>query len=66
MALTLQEKVVKFLDVTSMPKSTFCKRIDLSTQSLNAWLRGELNLSKDTLGRIENYLRKFDSILEND
>ncbi|MCM1277117.1 MAG: hypothetical protein NC299_17445 [Lachnospiraceae bacterium] len=64
--MTLQEKTAELLTITGMPKTKFCQKVNLTTQSLNAWLRGTLNLSENTLGRIENYLSKFDSILEND
>ncbi len=62
--MTLQEKVQKFLGTTDMPKTTFCKKIDLTPQSLNAWLRGTLNLRDKTLNRITTYLEQFDSILK--
>lgn len=64
--MTLKEKISDFFVITGMPKTKFCQKVNLTTQSLNSWLHGTLNLSKDTLGRIENYLSKFDSILEND
>jgi len=58
-----KQKVRAFLEEFEMPKETLCKRLDISRQTLRLWLNGELNLSKTTIERIDNYLSKYDAIL---
>lgn len=58
-----KQKVRLFLAEFEMPKETLCKRLDISRQTLRLWLNGELNLSKTTIERIDNYLSKYDAIL---
>lgn len=58
-----KQKVQKFLDEFEMPKEKLCRRLGISRQTMYQWLNGQLNLSTETVNRIEKYMRKYDSIL---
>lgn len=66
MATDLKEKVSSFFSAIAMPKSEFCRRIELTPQALYSWQHDKLNLSEKTLKRIENFLAKYDAILQGD
>lgn len=40
-------------------KTSFCKRIDLSTSAYYAWKSGALKLSEETEERITRFLERF-------
>lgn len=55
----LKTRCINLLKALELPKTRFCKKIKISTQAFNAWLRGDLNLKDDTLQRIDEFLKKF-------
>lgn len=61
--MTLQNYVKKFLEITQMPKSAFCKNVDISNTTLFLWLRNERDLNISTENRIidfmQNYVKKL-------
>ncbi len=57
-------KTEAFFQTVCMPKVTFCQKVGISTSALYFWQKGTLNLSKKTLEKIENYLSKYDSIMQ--
>lgn len=59
MSKKLQVRIDNFLSELQVPVTKFCKKINLSTQSLYDWRKGKLNLSDSTLKRIDNYLTKY-------
>lgn len=59
MTKQLKERIDNFLTELQVPVTKFCKRINLSTQSLYDWRKGKLNLSDSTLKRIDEYLTKY-------
>ena len=59
MAITLSERVTAFLDELSITKTAFCRNVKLSVSSLWRWQHGELELSNETLQRIDDYLTKY-------
>ena len=59
-----KQKVRAFLKEFEMPKEKLCRRLGISRQTMYQWLNGELNLSSETVNRIEKYMRKYNSILE--
>lgn len=65
MAIELKEKVSSFFSAVAMPKSEFCRRIEISPQALYCWQHDKLNLSDDTLKRIDDFLAKYNGILQD-
>ena len=61
--MTTKEKLNVFFDEVGMTKTAFCKKICISTSSLRDWQTGRLRFSDATLGRIEDFLAKYDSVL---
>lgn len=59
MTKQLKDRIDNFLTELQVPVTKFCKRINLSTQSLYDWRKGKLNLSDSTLKRIDEYLAKY-------
>jgi len=55
----MKARILRFLNELQLPKTRFCRGIGISTQALNAWLRDDLNLSENTLKRIDDYLRRY-------
>ena len=55
----MKARILRFLNELQLPKTRFCRGIDISTQALNAWLRDDLRLSESTLKRIDDYLRRY-------
>jgi len=55
----LRKRVQNFLDELGVPLTTFCRKVNLSTQSIRQWVKYELNLSYETEKRIDEYLTKY-------
>lgn len=55
----MKTRIERFLSELGLPKTRFCKGVGISTQALNAWIRGNLKLADSTLTRIDNYLRRY-------
>ena len=49
----------KLLHELGISKTSFCKRIDLSTSAYYVWKSGTLKLAEETEGRISNFLEGF-------
>lgn len=56
----LKEKIKKFLEWSGMPKTVFCRRINISPSALYRYLKGDLYLSEETEQKIYDYLGQFD------
>lgn len=64
--MSTKEKVLAFLEEFEMPKEKLCRRLGISRQTMYQWLNGQLNLSSETVDRIEKYMHKYDSILKDE
>ena len=54
----LKQKVVKYLEISGVPQSTFSKKVGCSTHHFYEWLRGNREISDDLADRIQDYLDK--------
>lgn len=63
--MDIKQKVQAYLDEFGTPKEVLAKRLGISSQTLHKWLKGTLNLSTNTVARIEEYMSKYDNILDN-
>lgn len=59
MNMLLRDKVKRFLEITEINKTVFCKRADISSTSLNSWLKGERELSIKSENRLINYMTDY-------
>ena len=59
MNMLLRDKVKKFLEITEINKTVFCKRADISSTSLKSWLKGERELSIKSENRLINYMTDY-------
>ncbi len=57
--MKLIRRCCNFIDEFGVPITTFCRKINISTRAFYDWKRGKLNLSENTLKRIENYIGKY-------
>jgi predicted transcriptional regulator len=57
--MELVKRCCKFIAELGIPITVFCRKINISTQSFYDWKSGKLNLSANTLKRIENYIGKY-------
>lgn len=57
--MTLQNRVKKFLEITEIPKTVFCKNVGFSITTLSLWLRGERDLNSLTENRIIDYMTNY-------
>ena len=57
--MSLKERCANFLNEFDIPKTHFCKKIELSTVSYSKWQKGQLKLSNETEKRIDTYLLKY-------
>ena len=55
----LKDRVKRYIEITGIPKSVFCKRLGFTVQSLYLWLKDERRFSLETEERIKNYLAQF-------
>ena len=55
----LLERSQRFIDDLGIPVTKFCERVKLSTSGYYAWRNGQLKLSSETMGRIDNYLKQY-------
>lgn len=55
----LQDKVRDYLEKSGIPKTTLCKRLDISVTHLHKWLSGERNISDKLSADIQSYLDKY-------
>ena len=55
----LCKRCTKMMDDVGISKTSFCKRIALSTSAFYVWKAGNLELSKTTLDRIDTFLARF-------
>lgn len=56
----LKQRIVNHLERFGVAKTVFCKRVDLSYESLRRYLANEMNFSEETEQRITNYLDKVE------
>ena len=54
----LKEKVRKYIEMSGISKTLFCRRIGISTNHLYGWLKGNREISDELADRIQNYLDK--------
>ena len=57
--MTLKNRVQKFLELSEIPKSKFCKNIGISESSLYFWLKGQRDFNVKTEDRIADYLQNY-------
>lgn len=57
--MSLMNRVEKFINELGVSKSAFCQRVKLNVSTLWKWMHGQLELSNETLQRIDNYLTKY-------
>lgn len=55
----LKEQVKEYLEESGITKTLFCKRLDITTQHLNEWLKGNRSISDSLAGRIREYLDQY-------
>ena len=55
----LKDRSEKFMKELGVTVANFCRRIELSSGGYYAWKNGQLVLSKATLARIDEYLKKY-------
>ena len=46
--MTLQNRVKRFLEITEINKTKFCKNVGISITTLSMWLRGERDVNAST------------------
>lgn len=56
---TLKQRVQNYIEDSGIPRTTFCKRINISTGYLYKWLHNERTFSDEIVERIEAYLNKY-------
>lgn len=54
-----KRKIIKFLQVTKMPKTTFCKEVDISHTTLYLYIAGKRTLSADMIKRINHFMDDY-------
>lgn len=57
--MTLKNRVQRFLELSEIPKSKFCKNIGISESSLYFWLKGQRDFNVKTEDRIADYLQNY-------
>ena len=55
----LKQRVKNYIEDSGIPRTTFCKRINISTGYLYKWLHNERTFSDEIVERIEAYLNKY-------
>lgn len=55
----LREKVKVYLEESGIPKTTFCRRLGISTNHLYQWLNRGRNISDELRFKIMDYLKKY-------
>jgi len=56
---TLNERVLNFLEVTTMTKVEFARRTGMSVQTLYAWLNGSREISERLCGSISGFMSDY-------
>lgn len=56
---TLKKRVKQYLSDTGIPRTSFCKRVHISTTYLYKWLHDKRTFSEDVAERIDEYLKRF-------
>ncbi len=59
----MRTKVKKFLEISQMNKSVFCKKVDISITTLYTWLKGEREISENAEDRIRTFMAEYVSRL---
>lgn len=57
--MKLDQRCQAFIKELGVPVTKFCQNIKLSRTSLYDWMNGKINLSHQTLTRIDEYLKKY-------
>ena len=57
--MTLQNRVKRFLEITEINKTKFCRNVGISITTLSMWLRGERDVNANTENRIISYMQNF-------
>lgn len=57
--MELIKRCCNFIDEFGIPITVFCRKISISTKAFYDWKNGKLNLSDNTLTRIDNYLKTY-------
>ncbi len=59
MSEIMRNKVKKFLEISQMNKSVFCKKVDISITTLYTWLKGERDISENAENRIRSFMAEY-------
>lgn len=57
--MILRNKVKRFLEITEINKTKFCKNVGISITTLSMWLHGERDVNSATERRIIDYMTNF-------
>lgn len=57
--MELIKRCETFLNELGVPVVVFCRKVDISTTAYYSWRKGFLQLSNDTLQRIDSYLKQY-------
>lgn len=55
----LLDRIARIRDELGIPMTRLCRNMNISTHSIYAWKRGEINLKDETIKRIDDYLTKY-------
>lgn len=56
---SLKQRVQNYIEDSGIRRTTFCKRINISTVYLYKWLHDERTFSDEVVERIEAYLNRY-------
>lgn len=57
--MELIKRCCNFINEFGIPVTVFCRKVNISTKAFYDWQKGKLNLSSQTLERIETYIDKY-------
>ena len=55
----LKQRVQNYIEDSGIPRTTFCKRINISTVYLYKWLHNERTFSDEIVERLTVYLNRY-------
>lgn len=58
-----RDRVKKFLDITGMNKTVFCRKCSISSSMLQYYLKSERNISRNTENRINGFIDGYIGML---
>lgn len=55
----LVKRCEKFFHDVELPVTVFCKKLCMSTSTFYRWKKGELDITKDRMRDIDNFLARY-------